>query len=79
MCMKNYQPVSEYNSPCGTCPEYLNSCMPVIVEGYIFGECDLSYCEFCSYYAECMPRIDTAYQSEYQSEDKEIEDEAIKL
>lgn len=31
MCMKNNQPVNEYNSPCGSCPEYLNSCMPVVI------------------------------------------------
>lgn len=54
MCLKNYQPVSEYNSPCGSCPEYLNSCMPVILDGFIFGECDLCYCEWCSCYEECM-------------------------
>lgn len=47
MCMKNYQPVNEYSSPCGRCSEYLTSCMPVIVNGCIFGECDLSACEFC--------------------------------
>ena len=26
MCMMNYKSVSEYNSPCGSCPEYLNNC-----------------------------------------------------
>ena len=54
MCMKNNQPVSEYNSPCSECFEYLNSCLPVIVNGFIFGECDLCYCEWCSCYDECM-------------------------
>lgn len=47
MCLRNNQPVNEYQSPCGSCSEYLNSCMPVIVKGYIFGECDLVACEFC--------------------------------
>lgn len=28
MCMMNNQSVGEYNSPCGSCPEYLNRCMP---------------------------------------------------
>lgn len=54
MCMKNNQPVNEYNSPCGSCPEYLNSCMPIVVDGFICGECDLYYCEWCSCYDDCM-------------------------
>lgn len=53
MCMKNYQSVNEYNSPCGSCPEYLTSCIPVINEGFL-GECDLCYCEWCGCYDECM-------------------------
>lgn len=54
MCMMNNQPVTAYNTPCGHCTDYLNTCMPVIINGFIFGECDLSYCEFCSRYDECM-------------------------
>ena len=54
MCMMNNQSVGEYNSPCGSCPEYLNSCMPVIINGFIFGECDLYYCEFCHCNENCM-------------------------
>ena len=42
MCMKNNQPVGEYNSPCSSCPEYLNSCMPVVANGFLI-ECDLCY------------------------------------
>lgn len=39
--MMNYQPVNEWCCPCGKCPEYLNSCMPVIINGFICGaECD---------------------------------------
>ena len=53
MCMMNYKAVSEYNSPCSSCPEYLNSCMPVVVNGFLI-ECDLCYCEWCSYYDDCM-------------------------
>lgn len=48
MCMRNYQPVNEYLSPCGSCPDYLYTCKPIIVDGFIFGECDLVACEFCS-------------------------------
>ena len=53
MCMMNLKPVDEHSCPCSNCPEYLNSCMPIIVNGFIFGECDLYYCEFCSSYEEC--------------------------
>lgn len=54
MCMKNNQSINAYSSPCSTCYEYLFSCMPVVVNGYLFGECDLCYCEFCACYEECM-------------------------
>lgn len=57
MCMKNHEPVSEYNSPCGSCPEYLNTCMPVVVNGFIFGECDLCYCEWCCFYDDCTKGV----------------------
>lgn len=53
MCLKNYQPVNEYSNPCGSCPEYLNSCMSVVNEGFLV-ECNLYYCEWCSCYEECM-------------------------
>ncbi|MBQ6886057.1 MAG: hypothetical protein IJN54_00885 [Lachnospiraceae bacterium] len=55
MCMMNYQPVNEYCSPCGRCPEYLCSCMPVVVNGLVAGECDLIACEFCNY-EDCQER-----------------------
>ncbi len=48
MCLKNNQPVNEYHSPYGSCPEYLNTCMPVIMNGYIFGEYDCFYSEWCT-------------------------------
>ena len=54
MCMMNNQPVNAYNTPCSHCVEYLTTCMPVIINGFIFGECDLCYCEFCSNYGDCM-------------------------
>ena len=55
MCLINYQPVNEYCCPCGNCPEYLNSCLPVIINGLIYGECDLVACEFCNY-EDCQER-----------------------
>lgn len=54
MYMKNNQPVNEYSSPCVNCSEYLNNYMPIVVDGFICGECDLSYCEWCSCYDDCM-------------------------
>lgn len=38
MCLMNRQPV--IYAPCSGCSEFLTSCMPLIVEGLIFGECD---------------------------------------
>ena len=54
MCMMNNMPVNAYHIPCNHCVEYLNTCMPVIINGFIFEECDLCYCEFCPYYKNCM-------------------------
>ena len=52
MCFMNNQPVSY--APCNRCGEFLSNCMPLIINGLIFGECDdFSYCEFCVYYSEC--------------------------
>ena len=48
MCMMNYQPINEYCCPCGNCPEYLSTCKPIVINSFIFGECDLCYCEFCN-------------------------------
>lgn len=52
MCMMNQKPV--IYEPCNVCPEYLNSCMPIVVGGCLYGECDRDYCEWCRYYNECM-------------------------
>ena len=71
MCLMNQKPVDEFYSPCKTCPEYLNSCMPVVIGGYLWGECDQSYCEWCRYYEECYTRNVTSCHSEqnyYESE-----------
>lgn len=51
MCLMNQKPV--IYAPCNCCPEFLNSCMPVVVGGYLWGECDLCYCEWCGYYEKC--------------------------
>ena len=52
MCLMNQKPV--IYAPCNRCREFLNNCMPLIVGGLIFGECDdFSYCEFCNYHSEC--------------------------
>lgn len=39
---------------CVECVLYLNTCLPVIEDGYLSGaECDMDYCEFCPLYKEC--------------------------
>jgi len=50
MCRLNNHPVSEIYSPCTDCPLYLETCAPVIFEGFTVGaECDFSLCEYCPY------------------------------
>ncbi|WP_154519568.1 hypothetical protein [Velocimicrobium porci] len=55
MCMKNYQPLCIYYAPCKNCPDYLETCQPVIIDGVVFGECDFVACEFCEF-VECAER-----------------------
>lgn len=56
MCLMNQKPV--IYEPCSHCPEYLNSCMPIVVNSFIFGECDQNcYCSWCSCYDECIALI----------------------
>lgn len=55
MCQMNNHLVSKYGTPCSSCPEYLNTCRPIVVNGYVFGECDQCFCEFCSC-EECEER-----------------------
>lgn len=53
-CKLQKKPVSEdMNAQCSRCTEYLTSCMPVIIDGYLYGECDESYCSNCAYNGEC--------------------------
>ena len=54
MCQLYGQPVGEYSHCCMQCPQYKNSCLPIVgYGGYIFGECDFSFCEYCPCYSEC--------------------------
>ena len=55
MCMKNSQALCVYYAPCRNCPDYLEICQPVIIDGFVFGECDLIACEFCEC-EECIER-----------------------
>lgn len=52
MCLMNQKPV--VYEPCIHCPEFLDTCMPVVVESCIHGECDQLFCEWCGFYEECM-------------------------
>ena len=48
MCAMDYQPVDGHAGPCGSCPDYLSVCSPVIYGGLLAGaECDLSACGSC--------------------------------
>lgn len=53
MCLKDNRYANGECSPCRNCSEFLNTCRPIIVGGYVFGECDICYCEFCDMYEEC--------------------------
>ncbi len=55
MCLLQDQPITpEMPSRCRRCNLYLNTCLPIIQNGYPVGaECDTDYCEFCSLYEEC--------------------------
>lgn len=68
MCMMNNHLVGEYGIPCGNCPEYLNTCKPVIVGGFVFGECDICYCEFCSYHERCAGMTLACHSEQEESE-----------
>ena len=45
MCMMNYKAVSEYNSPCSSCPEYLNSCMNITVLVVVAPNTSIAVCQ----------------------------------
>ena len=64
MCLMNQKPV--IHAPCNRCPEFLNSCMPLILDGYLHGECDQCYCEFCGCYEECVTGMTLACHSEQE-------------
>ena len=39
---------------CNRCSLYLNTCCPVVDNGYLTGaECDYDYCQDCPCYEEC--------------------------
>ncbi len=68
MCLMNQKPV--VYAPCNRCPEFLNSCMPIVVGGFLWGECDQSYCEWCGYYGECFARNDDCAPSRTGAEER---------
>ena len=68
MCLMNKQPVSY--APCNRCGEFLSNCMPLIINGLIFGKCDdFSYCEFCVYYSECAT-AESLFTYQYEQQRK---------
>ncbi len=58
MCVFEGMPVTaEMAGMCQGCELYLETCAPVIMDGYLAGaECDQYYCEFCPHYDECGPQ-----------------------
>lgn len=55
VCILQGQSVtSDMPGVCCSCSLYLNTCSPIIEDGYLTGaECDMDYCEFCIYYEIC--------------------------
>ena len=54
MCYFQGQPVGAYCSCCQNCSSYLTECTPTVTYGgYVVGECDFSFCEYCSVYEQC--------------------------
>lgn len=59
-CIYEGLPVSpEMPRCCSRCGLYLNTCAPIIRNGFLEGaECDVDYCEFCPAYGECSMYFD---------------------
>lgn len=54
MCYWEGKAVGELCSCCQNCSSYLTDCMPVVAcGGYVVGECDFNFCEYCPAYEEC--------------------------
>ena len=52
--LQGKQVTPEMPSTCNQCALYLNTCSPVIYNGYLTGaECDMNYCEYCPVYEDC--------------------------
>lgn len=54
-CVYNGLPVSpEMPGHCNSCRLYLDTCIPIISDGYLTGaECDEDYCGYCPAYGDC--------------------------
>lgn len=54
MCYFQGQAVGNYCSCCWHCADFLSTCIPTVsYGGFVAGECDFSFCDFCPNYAEC--------------------------
>lgn len=52
--LQGHSITSDMPGICHECSLYLESCVPVVINGFLTGaECDESYCEFCSNYDLC--------------------------
>jgi|GEM_PF-2201415 len=54
MCYFQGQPVEEYCFYCQKCRDYLSVCVPIVSRGYVVGECDFDFCDYCLHYAVCV-------------------------
>lgn len=55
VCILQGQSITpEMPGNCPKCKLYLNTCIPIINNGYLTGsECDDDYCQYCPYYEAC--------------------------
>jgi len=54
MCYFQGRAVGNYCSCCWHCADYLSTCIPTVsYGGFVVGECDFSFCDYCPNYAEC--------------------------
>lgn len=54
MCYFKGKAVGQYCSCCRHCSDYLEVCVPVVVDnGIAVGECDFDFCGYCLMYSEC--------------------------
>jgi len=55
MCLMDGKSVTpEMDCYCRRCSLYLETCKPIVFNGFIFGECDRDFCDECQSYEKCI-------------------------